>query len=161
AKLYWKSDQKWNAWWLLGALLLLLLGYTITNVLFNRQSGEFTSALAARDADRFWHAVRMFSILLVVAVPVHAYYYYVRDKLSMQGRQKMPGHSLTQYFGGHSFYKSGAEPEIDNPDQRIAEDIRSFTAQSLTFFLLFASAAFELVAFSSVLWSISRLLVVI
>lgn len=161
AKPYWSSKQNRNAWWLLALLILLLVGYTGSNVLFNKQSGEFASALAARDANRFWHAVLVFSGLLVVAVPVYSYYYYVRDKITIQWRQGMTEATLARYLEDHAFYRLAANPTIDNPDQRIAEDVRSFTSQSLSFFLLFASAAFELLAFSSVLWSISRLLVVI
>src|SRR4051794_14906139 len=44
---YWRSTEKRKAWWLLAALLLLLVGYTELAVLFNQQSGEVTSALAA------------------------------------------------------------------------------------------------------------------
>src|SRR5438105_9885254 len=45
AKPYWLSDEKRKARWLLFLLMLLLVGYTEVAVLFNQQSGEFTSAL--------------------------------------------------------------------------------------------------------------------
>ena len=48
---------------------------------------------------------------------------------------------------------------MDNADQRIADDIASLTQQSLAFLLLFVGGVFQLVAFSSVLWSISSYLV--
>src|SRR5579864_8960952 len=57
AKPYWLSDEKQKARWLLALLILLLVGYTECAVLFNQQSGEFTSALAARNAPRFWHSI--------------------------------------------------------------------------------------------------------
>ena len=44
--------------------------------------------------------------------------------------------------------------EVDNPDQRIAEDIRSFTEFSLTFFLTLVTSIIDLVAFSFILFSI-------
>src|ERR1041385_6663635 len=53
AKLYWLGEEKWRAYWLLLLLVVLLLGRTEFTVLFNEQSGEFTSALAARDSARF------------------------------------------------------------------------------------------------------------
>ena len=82
AKPYWYSHERRKAWWLLGWLGLLLLGYTEFAVLFNQQSGEFTSALAAQDGPRFWRSIAMFFALLVVGVPIDSYYYYIRDKLS-------------------------------------------------------------------------------
>ncbi|MEQ1948665.1 MAG: ABC transporter ATP-binding protein/permease [Bryobacteraceae bacterium] len=156
---YWKSEERAKAWGYLGLLGLLLIGYTWSGVQFNQYSGEFTSALAAKDSDRFWHAIRVFSLLLVVAVPIYSFYYYVRDKLSILWRRWLTDRVLRSYFANRSFYRLLAMPEIDNPDQRVAEDISTFTSQSLNYLLLFASAAFELLAFSKVLWAISKPLV--
>ena len=51
---YWRHEEKWRAWGLIALLVILLLGQTRFAVLFNEQTGEFTSALAARDETRFW-----------------------------------------------------------------------------------------------------------
>ena len=159
AKPYWFSKEKRKARWLVVLLVLLLIADTEFNVLFNQQSGEFTSALAAREGARFWHSIRVFFTLLVGAVPIYAYYYYVRDKLAVNWRLWLTDHFLDRYFKHHAFYQLLSRPEIDNPDQRISEDINSFTQQSVGFLLLFVSAVFQLVAFSKVLWSISSYLV--
>ena len=50
---------------LLAMLVFLLLGQTGFAVLFNQLTGEFTSALAAKDADRFWT-----SIIQCLGIPV-------------------------------------------------------------------------------------------
>jgi len=160
ARPYWVSEEKRRAWGLLALLAILLVAETTANVLFNERSGELTSALAAADGPRFWHSVRIFGGLLVVAVPIYSYYYYVRDKLAIGWRRWLTHRVLTSYFADHAFYKLLKAPEIDNPDQRIAEDISTFTMQSLNILLMLASAALQLVAFSKVLWSISRSLVV-
>jgi len=54
---YWLGNEKWQARALLVLLVLLLLGQTGFSVLFNQLTGEFTSALAAKDADRFWTSI--------------------------------------------------------------------------------------------------------
>ena len=161
AKPYWLSPAKWKACGMLALLVLLLVGETQFNVFFNEQSGEFTSALAAQDAPRFWHSIRYFCGLLLFAVPIYAYHYYVRDRLGNNWRRWMTHRMLSRYFDNHAFYQLLKNPEIDNPDQRISEDISSFTQHSLNFLLLFAGAVFQLLAFSRVLWSISRSLVFI
>jgi putative ATP-binding cassette transporter len=159
ARPYWFSDEKKKARWLLIGLLLLLVGYTEFAVLFNQQSGEFTSALAARDAHRFWRSIAIFFALLVVGVPIDAYYYYVRDNLSLNWRRWLTQHFLSRYLRDHHYYELLSRTEIDNPDQRISDDIYSFTNQSLSFILTFANGLFQLIAFSGVLWSISTSLV--
>jgi putative ATP-binding cassette transporter len=156
---YWRHEEKWKAWGLLALLVLLLLGQTKFAVLFNEQTGEFTSALAARDEERFWDAIRFCLGLLIVAVPIYAFYYFVRDKLGIHWRRWLTNHFLDCYFSKRHFYELNANAGIDNPDQRISEDINTFTQRSLYFLLILIGAVLQLVAFSSVLWDISRELV--
>ncbi len=159
AKPYWSSEEKGKARLLLGLLVLLLIADTQFSVYFNQQSGEFSSALAAGDGPRFWRSVHFFFYLLMAAVPVYAYYYYVRDKLGNNWRNWVTHQLVGRYFKNHAFYKLLTNAEVDNPDQRIAEDINSFTKSSLSFLILFAGAILQLAAFGHVLWSISKALV--
>ncbi len=144
---------------MLALMVCLLLGQTGFAVLFNQQTGEFTSALADKDGARFWKSIYFFIGLLVVAVPIYALYYFVRDKLAIRWRRWMTNQFLGRYFGKRAFYELTANRDIDNPDQRIAEDINTFTAKSLTFLFIAISSVLQLIAFSGVLWSISRWLV--
>lgn len=140
-------------------LVVLLIGRTEFIVVFNTQSGEFTSALAARDAHRFWHSMRVFGTALVVAVPVYGTYYYVRDRLGITWRRWLTERFLHKYLSNRAFYDLTSNHAIDNPDQRIAEDIAAFTQKSLTFLLEIVSAVLQLIAFSGVLWAISKTMV--
>lgn len=160
ARPYWVSEEKRRACGWLVLLFLLLVADTQLNVWFNEQSGEFTSALAARETERFWSSILTFVTLLVVAVPTYSFYYFVRYRLGLEWRRWMTNQLLNRYFADRGFYDLLAKPEIDNPDQRIAEDVNSFTSQSLSFLLLFAGGVFQLVAFGRVLWGISHMLVV-
>jgi putative ATP-binding cassette transporter len=159
AKRYWQRDEKWPARGRLLLLVLLLLGRTEFTVLFNDQSGEFTSALAAHDSARFWHSMRVFGGALCVAVPVYALYYYVRDSLGMAWRRWLTYDFLNAYFKRRAFYQLTFDQQIDNPDQRISEDVNNFTQRSLKFLVEIVGAVLQLVAFSGILWSISKTLV--
>ena len=156
---YWFRDQKWQARGLLLLLVILLLGQTGFAVLFNELTGEFTSSLAAKDVDRFWKSIVQCLGILVVAVPIYAFYYYVRDKLGLFWRRWLTQDYLGRYFSNRAYYELNADPDIDNPDQRIAEDINTFTQRSLYFLLVLVGAVLQLLAFSGVLWSISKALV--
>ena len=159
ARPYWLSEEKWRARGLLALAVLLLLGQTAFNVLLNEQTGEFTSALAARDADRFWLSIRQCVAIVVIAVPIYAFYYYVRDTLGILWRRWLTNRFLDRYFTDRAYYELNASGSIDNPDQRISEDINSFTQQSLYFLMIALGAVIQLAAFTGVLWSISRELV--
>src|SRR5581483_10456029 len=92
-------------------------------------------------------------------VPIDAYYYFVRDRLALNWRLWLTERFLGRYFNNRAYYQLLSRPEIDNPDQRIADDIYAFTQQLLTFLLVLANAVLQLAAFGRVLWSISTYLV--
>ena len=156
---YWRSDERRRAWVRLLTIAVLLVASTWSGVRFNEQSGEFTSALAAYDAPRFWRSVGLFVVLMAVAVPLYSYLEYVRFALAIEWRRWLTDRVLDRYLADRAFYRLADRPEIDNPDQRIAEDISNFTQQSLGYLMILTSAVFDLVAFSYALWTISRTLV--
>jgi vitamin B12/bleomycin/antimicrobial peptide transport system ATP-binding/permease protein len=159
AKPYWLGEEKKTAWVLLSLLIVLMLFETKFAVMLNNQAGEMTSALAAKDGDRFWGSVRACLFVLAFAVPIYAFYYYMRDLFANQWRRWLTGRFLDGYLKGRKYYALGSDSEIDNPDQRISEDINTFTGRSINFLLIFLGSGMQLVAFSAVLWSISHLLV--
>jgi putative ATP-binding cassette transporter len=159
AKPYWSSREGRKSYWLVAVLILLLLVDTQLNVWFNRQSGEFTSALAAREGGRFWESIRIYLLLLLVAVPEYSVYYYVRDRMGVNWRRALTYRVMDRYFKNHAFYQLRTDAKIDNPDQRIADDIYSITIQSVNFLLILATAIFQVAAFGRVLWHISGYLV--
>lgn len=156
---YWREGQKLRAWGLLLLLIVLLLAETRLSVSLNAQTGEFTSALAAGERGRFWAAIRACLLALALFVPVHAFYYYVRDYMANHWRRWLTRRYLGSYFDQRRYYRLGITDDIDNPDQRIAEDVNVFTQRSLYFLLIVIGSAMQLVAFSHVLWTIAPRLV--
>lgn len=160
AKLYWFGEEKKGAFALLGLLGILLLGYTQLSVLLNAQQGNFVTFLAKKDADKFWQSVKIFLIILVVYVPLFAGFSYIQNKLGIYWRRWLTNHFLNKYFNNRSFYNLvNSRADIDNPDQRISEDINSFTISSLSLFLVIVSSVLQVIAFSAQLWGISQNLV--
>jgi vitamin B12/bleomycin/antimicrobial peptide transport system ATP-binding/permease protein len=161
AKSYWFSDEKWQARGLLLGVVLFLLAYTGLSVVLNNKRGVLISALSARDEDRFWQTVIVFIGVLVLYAPLLAGYRYLRDRLSLQWRRWLTDRFVTNYFSDRAYYHlNGSELQIDNPDQRIAEDVRSFTQESLTFLLALVESILSVIAFSGVLLGISKPLVI-
>lgn len=160
AKSYWFGDEKWQARGLLLGVVLFLLAYTGLSVVLNNKRGVLISALSAQDEPRFWQTVTIFLVVLVLYAPLLAGYRYLRDRLSLQWRRWLTNRFLDHYFRDRAYYHlNTANTEIDNPDQRIAEDVRSFTQESLTFLSVMVESVLAVIAFSGVLWGISRPLV--
>ena len=160
AKLYWLGEEKKGAFTLLALLGVVLLGYTQLSVLLNAQQGNFVTFLAKKDPEKFWESVKIFLIILVIYVPLFAAFSYIQNKLGLFWRRWLTNHYLNKYFNNRSFYNLvNSRAEIDNPDQRISEDINSFTISSLSLFLVIVSSVLQVIAFSAQLWSISQVLV--
>ncbi|MEM9945596.1 MAG: ABC transporter ATP-binding protein/permease [Cyanobacteria bacterium P01_D01_bin.36] len=155
---YWRSQEKWGAWLLLGLLIVLLFVRTGLQVVFLIFGGELTSALAAQESDRFYQATLVFAGILIVSVPFASLTDYVRAKLSLYWRTWLTRNYLSQYLSNQSYYQLRLKGSIDNPDQRIEEDVRTFTCESLKLFVIGLESTFQLIGFAGLLWSISQLL---
>lgn len=161
AKLYWLGNEKQRALGLLVFLGVLLLASTLVKVFLNAQQGEWISALSAHDSARFWRTVLVALGGIIIFSFVNSGYGYMQQTIAIYWRRWLTHHFLNQYFSNRAFYElSTSNQEIDNPDQRIAEDITSFCQQSILSLVSIIESIFIVIAFSSILWSISKNLVI-
>ncbi len=148
-----------RAWLVLAVVLLLSLAVTGINVAFSYIGNYFTTALVKKNQDMAYLFVAVYFCGFLVGIPIVAFYGYVRDYLGMQWRAWMTNDFLGRYFTDRNYYEVETNADIDNPDQRIMEDIRSFTRTSLAFLLILLGSLMDLVSFTGILWSKSVLLV--
>ncbi|PSF35028.1 ABC transporter ATP-binding protein [Aphanothece hegewaldii CCALA 016] len=160
SKIYWFSSEKWQAIGLFILLIFLSLISTVLLLLLSIFLGEVTSALTAQDSERFMQAVFVFLGMIVIGVPLLSYKIYLQASLGLYWRRWLTDYFITSYLSGQSFYQMSFRKEIDNPDQRIAEDVKTFTQQSLNFVIILLDAVLQLIGFTGLLWSISKLLMI-
>ena len=158
AQSYWSSEEKWRARGLLLVVIVMSLGYTGLSVLLNNKRGELISALSAQDEARFWQTIVVFTGTLVLYAPLYAGYVYLRDRLGLEWRQWLTSDFINRYFENRAFYHIN-HSDIDNPDQRITEDVKNFTQESLVLLLALVDSVLAIAAFSSVLWGLSKPLI--
>ncbi|HVT37074.1 MAG TPA: ABC transporter transmembrane domain-containing protein [Nevskiaceae bacterium] len=133
-------------------LLALLNGLNVINSYVGR---DFMSAIANRNARLFvhqaWLYVGVFALSTIAAVLCRN----LEERLGLLWRNWQTRRLLQQYLAQRVYQRIEASHGLQNPDQRIAEDVRSFTTSTLSFALMMLNASITLVAFSGVLWSIS------
>lgn len=66
----------------------------------------------------------------------------------------MTTHYMKRYLQNQSFYRIQSQTTIDNPDQRIVDDLSTFTGTALAFSLTLFNAAIDLISFSNILFGI-------
>jgi putative ATP-binding cassette transporter len=90
----------------------------------------------------------------LIAVPVSVYYRFLREKLSLYWREALTEKVLDRYYSYRIFYQLETLRDVDNPDQRISEDVRHFTRASLDFCITLFTSFIDLLSFSAVLYQI-------
>lgn len=157
---YYKEDQKASS--LLLTVVLLTFLNSGVSVAFSYINRDFYNALSARNEEEFYAKIVLFFGFLTLAVPLTVAYRYYREKLSLYWREGLTNRVLDQYCVNKMFYnlEVSRDPLFDNPDQRIAEDIRSFTRTSLDFFITLLSSFIDLLSFALVLININPTLFV-
>ena len=139
---------------LIGVIALTFLNSGVS-VAFSYISRDFYNALNARNQPEFYEKIELFFAALVIAVPVTVYYRFLREKLALYWREALTTRVLKKYYANRTFYVLETMHNIDNPDQRISEDISSFTRTSLSFLITLLTSAIDLFSFSAILYQIN------
>lgn len=151
----------WQPWALLAILLFLAFSVSGLNVIISYVARFFQTALAQKDQATYWRFLFVYASVFVVGTPIVVYYSYVQEKLGVNWRDWLTNRFLDDYFSDRAYYDINNNSKVDNPDQRITEDIRSFTRTSLSFLLIILGSIIDLIAFTGVLWTISVPLVLV
>ena len=152
---YWKSNDKWTARLLLVSVVSLALGMVYLNVLFNDWNRDFYNALENKDYEVFKQQLWQFSILAFIFIVVAIYKIYLTQALEIRWRAWMTNQYMKDWLENQSYYRIEQTASADNPDQRIAEDLKYLTSGSLSLSLGLLSSVVTLLSFVGILWSVS------
>jgi vitamin B12/bleomycin/antimicrobial peptide transport system ATP-binding/permease protein len=155
---FFRSGVRARAFVALGVLVALLLSINGLNVANSYIAGDCFSALAERRSGRYWLMTGFLVGVFAASTIVQSLARYAEEWLGILWRQWLTGRLLDRYLADHVYHHLAHNEEIDNPDQRLSEDVKSFTATSLSFLVLATNAVLTIVAFSGVLWSIAPML---
>jgi ABC-type uncharacterized transport system fused permease/ATPase subunit len=150
---YFQENSKGR--WLFVGLIVLMLFNSAVQVLFSFLMRDFWSALSNKDQDAFYELMLKFIVALLCLAPISVLFRYQRQRLAIQWRDWMTHRVLQMYYSNRVYYAlERGDRDIDNPDQRISEDVRSFTEYSLSLFLTIAVSFIDLACFSVILYLI-------
>jgi putative ATP-binding cassette transporter len=139
-----------------GLLIGLLLAINGLNVVNSYVGRDFMTAIEHRDPQGFARMAFLYVGVFAASTVAAVIYRFTEERLGLVWRDWLTRRAVGLYLGERLYYHMQVGEGLANPDQRIADDVRSFTASTLSLFLIFLNGTFTLVAFSGVLWSISR-----
>jgi ABC-type uncharacterized transport system fused permease/ATPase subunit len=153
---YWKNTDTQRRLTVGVSLLLLVVlsvSVGVALVFESIQRGEFISALAARDPQRFQAALTKFIGILLLSAALLSLGAYVRDWLGLQWRQGLTRQVIQAYLANRHYYHLPVD--IDNPDQRMSEDIKNVSQITGIVLTVFIESAVQLIGFLGVLLAVS------
>ena len=130
---YWTSDKRAQALVMITIMTVLSLGTVGMQAIFSYVSRDVMNALQAKDAARFYHLMMLFGVWIVIFVPIAAFYPYVTGLLSIDWRDWLTETFVRRMLHRNALYHIMRDHTVDNPDQRISEDVNSFTSDALNY----------------------------
>jgi putative ATP-binding cassette transporter len=153
---YWFSEDRWAAWGLLLAVVTLNLGIVFINVLLNKWNNTFYNSLQDKNYDVFVQQLFRFTWLAGSFIVVAVYQLYLNQMLQIRWRRWLTERYLGEWLRDTAYYRMQlVGGETDNPDQRIAEDLRLFVTGTLSLAIGGMRAVVTLVSFIAILWGLS------
>jgi putative ATP-binding cassette transporter len=153
---YWVSEDRWAGGGLLLLVIGLNLGIVYINVLLNQWNNTFYNALQDKDYAVFWSQLIRFTWLAGLYIVVAVYQLYLNQMLQIRWRRWLTERYLRDWLGGGAYYRMQLTAgDTDNPDQRIAEDLRLFVGGTLSLAIGGMRAVVTLLSFLGILWGLS------
>ncbi|HTR08696.1 MAG TPA: ABC transporter ATP-binding protein/permease [Paraburkholderia sp.] len=159
-KPYWVSEERWIAWGLLVAIIVMNLLVVWINVRLNSWNADFYNALQNKDVKQFPHLLMIFTVLAFGFIILAVYGRYLRQMLGFRWRQWLTTRFLGEWLGKGAFYRIERDRLADNPDQRISDDLQSFATTTLALTLDLLSTVVTLVSFITILWTLAGALTI-
>ncbi|TDT94425.1 putative ATP-binding cassette transporter [Azorhizobium sp. AG788] len=153
---YFRSEERWTAIGLLGAVIGLELAWVYCTVLLNRWNNAFYDAIQEKDFGAFKHQLLIFCAIAAGAICVAVYQIYLKQWLEIRWRRWLTKRYLEHWLGDDTHYRLRLSGDAaDNPDQRIAQDVSMFVSQTISVGVGLLGTIVSLTSFSVILWGLS------
>jgi putative ATP-binding cassette transporter len=154
-----RSEVGGKARWLFAVLLFLLVAINGLNVVNSYVGRDFMTALEQRATATFIRQALLYVGVFALSTLTIVFLRFTEETLALTWREWLSRWAVGRYLRPPVYLRLHdrliANGEVANPDQRIADDIRTFTVTTLSLLLLLLNGSFTVVAFSGVMWSIS------
>ena len=158
-KPFFASERRGRARGLFSLLLVLSVASVGVTLLTSYALRDVMTAISNKNSDAYWSGLIRYLSTFAIAVLIDVNYRWAQQSLAVVWREWLSQHLIKRYFNNRAYYRLRGSESIDNPDQRISEDVRNFTVDSLGYALMVVDSVMTLIAFLGVLWAISGALV--
>lgn len=157
---YWNSENKTTIRGLTLALLLLTILQIAISVIITVWSADLFDALDQRSMSRFFTQIGLIILIFIANVAVTVTHLVVKRRIQLDWRGWLTDKLIGQWMhDGRHYLVTHIPGKHDNPDGRIAEDIRISTELAIDLIHSFFYSVMLLLSFTEILWDLSGLVV--
>lgn len=152
---YWVSAERWPARGLLALVIAfdLLIVYRFTRLSYWQK--DFYDVLTNYDVDAFYARLLELAVIASAGIVLDAARTYTAQYLEIRWRHWMTEVFLQRWLAARAYYRFEHGHGADNPDQRIAEDLRLLASNTLALGLGLLSNLVTLASFAVIVWGLS------
>lgn len=155
-KPYWSSKQKVKAYTYLMINIICVFAGVYTSVLLNSVTKIMFDALSSFNKPILLSSSLQFLGLAFLIFLLAGYSSYYTGLLSIHWQKWLTDQNIEKWLTKHAHYRMRwLEKKIDNPDQRISEDLAAFPALTIKIFFLILQSLTSYISFSVILWNLS------
>ncbi|MGC6376992.1 ABC transporter ATP-binding protein/permease [Bisgaard Taxon 45] len=155
ARIFWGDKKNWSSWIILTIVIAIGVFIVSLNVMLNDWSKYFYDTLAEFNVQHILPLIQEYLLYVALYIFVSVYRSWLRKLLIIRWRKAMTEHFVERWLSNKIFYKLAQKNKMDNPDQRIAEDIHLFAKYSLELTVSFVLNFVQLGSFLMILWNLS------
>jgi vitamin B12/bleomycin/antimicrobial peptide transport system ATP-binding/permease protein len=154
---YFRSEDRWAGRLLLAAVIGIELSIVAITVMLNQWYNRFYNTLQNYDWDGFVSAILFFCVIAAIYTLLAVYQNYLNLWLQIRWRRWMTQAYLRQWLNTANHYRMQLLGDAaDNPDQRIADDLKFFVQQTLSIGTGLLNSVVTLCSFIIILWNLSE-----
>src|SRR6187549_3705385 len=135
------SEVRWRARGLFALLIAFALTVNALNVVNSYVGRDFMTAIAHRDQTGFVRQAALYVGVFAASTAVAVLYRFTEERLGLFWRVWLTRRIIRRYLANRTYLRLKESAGLDNPDQRIADDVRTFTTTTLSFTLMFLNGA--------------------
>jgi putative ATP-binding cassette transporter len=168
SKTFWTGPRAWLSWLWLAAVVAVTVGGAEAGGLYSYAQRDIFDRLAGHQEALFYQSLIFLGLWYIASQVFGVFEIWLSQRLGLEWRGSLTKEMLGHYLKGRSYYRMRGKQQLDNPDERITDDIALTTQMALGdqsganlgLLLYFVSSVARFAVFLPILWSAAPGLVV-
>lgn len=147
-----------KSWGMLALVLFLIIALVSVNAINTFVLRELVNVIEEKNLSEFIKNICLIIVTFSTITLLTGFYRFVKEKISLDWYEWLSNYTLQKYFKNCAYYKINFDSKIENPDQRLTQEIEPMTRIIISFLATCVEKSLEMIVFIVILWQISQII---